>query len=93
MGLGSSDLKHIESRGMGNPTGVGGLEHSPDPSLTAGRLRLYGVRALGVISIAAFALIVKARLTGNVRERGYTKKSTAFMMETTAPPPPGKALG
>ena len=88
MGAGTSALSQIESRGAGPPSGVGGLEHGPDPSLAAGRVRLWGVRCLGLVSTAALLLIVNARLTGNVRDRKFTRKGLGSNQQELLPPPP-----
>ena len=92
MGAGTSALEKIESRGAGAPSGVGGLEHGPDPSAGAARLRVGGVRLLGAIAVGAFALIATARLTGNVRDRRITHKSLgparSAAPEAAVPKPP-----
>ncbi len=78
MGAGTSALAQIESRGGGGPpSGVGGLEHGPDPSAAASRVRAWGVRALGAVAAVALVLLVRARATGNVRDRRFTVKQLA----------------
>ena len=105
MGAGTSALAQIESRGGGGPpSGVGGLEHGPDPSPAASRVRAWGVRALGAVAAVALVLLVRARATGNVRDRKFTVKQLAGAPQEaqaqaqagtdsaapppTAPPPP-----
>ena len=89
MGAGTSFLSTIESRGAGAPSRVGGLEHSADPSAAAARVRAWGVRAMGGVAVCAFALIVKARITGNVRDRVFTRRGG----DPAAAPPPPRAAG
>ncbi len=89
MGAGTSALSKIESHtGGGPPSGVGGLEHGPDPSALAARVRTGGTRVLGVVTAVAMVLMVTARATGNVRDRQIIVRELAGPPKADAPPPP-----
>jgi hypothetical protein len=71
--MGNLPLRKLPSRGgIGAPSGAGGLEHGPDPSVFAGKVRTYGTRALFVVVASSLGSLVyeKVNRPPEVTKRG-----------------------
>lgn len=50
---------------------LGGLEYQPDPRFS--RLRRLGARGVGIFGVFALAMLVHARVTGNIERSVYAR--------------------
>ena len=65
--MGALPSRTLPARGgLGAPTGVGGLEHGADPSIAAGRIRLWGTRVLFVVSSAALVSLIRGAVINGI---------------------------